>query len=269
MIDKDLLDNMQAYLKARKLAISNGEVIQDTNNNIVAYKYLKQDPLCKTAYSWDIINYNDKYEKILISRIQKTSRIQKHIIYGLTHYKCAWFGTFTLNDEFLNKSDRTQRDAIKKALKRLKIDYILNVDYGDLNERKHFHCILFLNQDLKEYTKLKIVNSKGTQKRLYVDLLGYNAGFSSFEPIGSTTNDINALKKYINKLSNHCQKDSTENSRIVYSFKAYEINYFKLDFGYNIPNPSLKDQRFMRHYNSVHNSVNYLRDKEALGFDLK
>lgn len=268
MIDKELLDNLKQYYKARKSAFENGEAIRDQDNKIIAYKYLKQDPICNNAYSWDIINVNQVYESIINSRVQKSSRIQKHIVYGLTHYKYAWFGTFTFNDDFISKSDRTQRDAIKNALKRLKIDYILNVDFGDLNERKHFHCILFLNQDLKEYTTFKIVSSKGATKGLQVDLKGYTAGFSSFEPIGSSKADILSLKKYINKLSNHCQKDSTENKRIVYSFKAYEKDYYKLHGGFTIPNPTNKDKRAIQHYNNAYNRVDYLNDRESLGFEI-
>lgn len=222
-------------------------------NDIIAYNKLRRNG------SYPI---NIEYEKILKARYNKNERIKQHIVYGLTHYKRAYFATFTFNDTFINKCDRTQRDAIKSPLKSFCIDYILNVDYGTQTERKHYHAILFLNDDLEKITtKEKHYNKK--QKR-YIDLLvnlpGYNAGFSSFEPIGNTKEDIQRLKKYINKLSNHCTKDTTAN-RIVFSFKAYD-DLFLMPTNVKM---TKKEYKATLHHVKMINKLHYFEDSKKLG----
>ena len=148
------------------------------------------------------------YDSFLNARYSKVSRIKKHIIYLLNHKKFCYFLTFTFDDDLLSKCDRTQRDTIKNCL--LSFDdssfYILNVDFGKKNDRKHFHCIYGTdsNCNLEMFLKLTYPSFTYTEKiRLY-------------------SNDISKVSKYINKLSNHTNKDSTHNKRVVYNFHAYD-----------------------------------------------
>lgn len=150
---------------------------------------------------------NIEYERILKSRYNKISRIKKHLIYILSHKRYNYFLTFTFDDYYINKCDRTKRDLIKNVLS--KIDdalYILNIDYGKKTEREHFHCIL------------------GTDNNLDLDsfLKEIYPCFSSCIPINKSNDDIKRLSKYVNKLSNHTCKDSTYNKRIVYNFKGFD-----------------------------------------------
>lgn len=155
------------------------------------------------------ISYNQNiiFERKLKARYNKVSRIKQHFIYLFHRRKNIYFLTFTFNDKYLKKCDRTRKDLIKKVLKNFDNDslFILNIDYGKQNERLHFHCIYGTNSDLdlKKYLNTNY------------------PCFSYTESIRQDCNSIKKISKYINKLSNHAVKDSTCNSRIYFNFKGY------------------------------------------------
>lgn len=148
---------------------------------------------------------NKDFERLLNSRIQKVGRIKKRLLYLLIRYKYIWFCTFTFNNNYISKSERTKRDLIKKYLNTHDFKYILNIDYGKNTQRQHFHCILATNSnfDVNNYFQssypchsLSILCKKGYE-------------------------DLNRLTKYIDKLVNHCIKSTTNRQRLVYNFKGY------------------------------------------------
>lgn len=148
-----------------------------------------------------------KLESLLCSRYNKVSRIKQHFVYMIMKKKNIYFLTFTFDDKYINKCDRTKKDLIKNLLN--EIDscsfYILNVDYGSKTERQHYHCIYGTNKDLN----LKFILDK------------YYPCFSYTEKIRLDSSSINKVSKYINKLSNHALKSSTKKSRIYFNFKGY------------------------------------------------
>ena len=150
------------------------------------------------------------YKNLLDNRYHKTSRIKKMIIYMLSRRKYMYFITFTFNNNYINKCDRTKKDLIKNVLNDV-IDndflYMLNVDYGTTTEREHYHCLL-----ATDYL-FNISN--------YLDLC-YPC-FTKTEQVRIDNKDISRLSKYINKLSNHATKQSTHYNRIYYNFKGYNI----------------------------------------------
>lgn len=170
-----------------------------------------------------VINYNKKryfafkegevldeipeFEKILKARYQKVSRIKKRFIYLLTRCKYVWFCTFTFDNYYINKCDRTKRDLIKSVLNTHDFKYILNIDYGKRTEREHYHCIIGTNIDFN-------VNQF---------IQSYYPCFSCSILCKKGKNDFNRLSKYINKLTNHCIKSTTKKQRLVYNFKGYDI----------------------------------------------
>lgn len=169
-------------------------------------EYLKYRLTC-------FINYENyihiaKYDHVINSRYCKVSRIKKRLVYLLTYTKYHYFVTFTFDNNIINKCDRTKRDLIKNTLNNFSADilYILNVDYGSQTEREHYHCIVGTNDDNDFNSYLKLT---------------YPC-FSHCQHIRLNSNDIKKVSKYINKLSNHCIKDSTKNKRIVYNFKGYD-----------------------------------------------
>ena len=96
-------------------------------------------------------------ERKLNAHYQKVSRTKKRFIYLLCRFKNIYFITFTFNDKLLNKCDRVKKDCIKECLNSFSSDihFILNRDYGKLNDREHYHCLVATNsdQDILKHTK--------------------------------------------------------------------------------------------------------------------
>lgn len=150
---------------------------------------------------------NKDYERLLCARYMKVSRIKKRFVYLIYRYKYLYFCTFTFDNEYLKRCERSQRDLIKDVLLKYDKDikYILNVDYGSQTERLHYHCIVATNlkSNLRKFVSLKYPYRTNVKK------------------IRLLSDDFKRVSKYINKLSNHCCKDSTKKRRIVYNFKGY------------------------------------------------
>lgn len=152
---------------------------------------------------------NKDFERILNARYQKVSRIKKRLLYLVIRYKYIWFCTFTINNNFIDKCERTKRDYIKQYLNTHDFKYILNVDFGTKGtERQHYHCILATNIDMD-------VN------QYFQSMLNDEYGWTKSLPCIKASSDLNRLTKYIDKLSNHCVKASTEQKRLYYNFKGY------------------------------------------------
>lgn len=154
------------------------------------------------------IEYNEYYEMKLKARYNKSSRIKKRILYLLVHYNFVYFCTFTFNDKYINCCNKTKRNLIKNSLLSFSSDikFILNVDFGDLHDREHYHGIIATNNssDLKNFLSITY------------------PCFSWTEKIKTDKKSITKLSKYVNKLSNHCIKSSTHNSRVIYNFKGFD-----------------------------------------------
>ena len=169
-------------------------------------KYNRYKKFCFDNYI--DIEYNEFYEMKLKARYNKSSRIKKRILYLISKYNYVYFCTFTFNDKYINCCDKTKRNLIKNNLLSFSKDlkFILNVDYGDLHEREHYHGIVATN------------NSSSLK-----DFLSTNYPcFSWTEKIYTDSHSLSKLSKYINKLSNHCIKSSTHNSRVIYNFKGFD-----------------------------------------------
>lgn len=171
-------------------------------NKVIEYNKNKFDSFIYGSYFETI----PEYEKILNARYHKTSRIKQRLVYLLSRYDYIWFCTFTFDDNYINKSERTKRDLVKSVLNTNDFKYILNIDYGKQTMREHFHCIVAtnFNMNLDDYFKEK-----------------YKC-FSLSIQCKNGYNDLTRLSKYINKLVNHCIKATTNKQRIVYNFKGYD-----------------------------------------------
>lgn len=153
---------------------------------------------------------NQDFERLLNSRTHKVSRIKQRLIYLIVRHKYVWFCTFTINDNFINKSERTKRDYIKQYLNTHDFKYILNVDFGkNGTKRQHYHCILAtdIDMDVNQFFQNALNNDYGWT-------LSIRCTFSNC--------GIERLVKYIDKLSNHCIKTTTQQKRLYYNFKGYE-----------------------------------------------
>ena len=175
-----------------------------------------------------VLEPNQEYERILSARYMKVSRVKKRLVYLLYNFRYIWFCTFTFDDYYIDKCDRTKKDLIKKCINKFDFKYILNVDYGKKTERQHYHCIIGTNYNLELDKYLK----------------EHYMCFSSALLCNTDITDLKRLTKYINKLSNHCIKASTKRERIIYNFK-----------GFDLINPTCKDSTF-----AYHKALEYLFD---------
>ena len=175
-----------------------------------------------------VLEPNQEYERILSARYMKVSRVKKRLVYLLYNFRYIWFCTFTFDDYYIDKCDRTKKDLIKKCINKFDFKYILNIDYGKKTEREHYHCIIGTNYnlDLDKYLK------------------EHYMCFSSALLCNTDITDLKRLTKYINKLSNHCVKASTKRERIIYNFK-----------GFDLINPTCKDSTL-----AYHKALEYLFD---------
>lgn len=171
-------------------------------NKVIEYNKNKFDSFIYGSYFETI----PEYEKILNARYHKTSRVKQRLVYLLSRYEYIWFCTFTFDDKYINKTERTKRDLIKSCLNNYDFKYILNIDYGKQTMREHFHCIVATNYN---------INLDDYFKENY-------KCFSLSIQCKNGYNDLTRLSKYINKLVNHCIKATTNKQRIVYNFKGYD-----------------------------------------------
>lgn len=163
-------------------------------------------------YNYLQYDVNTDYDKILNARYAKVSRIKKRLLYLISHRSKCYFITFTFDNNLIEKCDRTKKDLIKKCLTTFDNDIliILNQDFGKTTEREHYHAIVGTNSNCNLQN--------------FLDLM--YPSFSYTEKINKGSNSIKKLSKYINKLSNHCIKSSTRNSRIYFNFKGFNDEFF-------------------------------------------
>ena len=184
----------------------NKGLLYDSNLLIKVLEYNRDR--FSSLFNGHYVPINKEYERILKARYQKSSRIKRRMVYLFSRYKYIWFCTFTFSNKYINKSLRTKRDLIKDVISLNDFKYILNVDYGKSTQREHYHCILATNDDID-------IND------LFQKM--YKGGFSKSILCNNSLDDFTRLKKYIDKLMNHCIKASTKKQRLLYNFKGYDI----------------------------------------------
>lgn len=180
-----------------------------------------------------------EFEKVLNARYCKVSRIKKRLVYLLSRFDYIWFCTFTFNNYYIDKCDRTKRDLIKSVLNTHDFKYMLNIDYGKKTEREHYHCIIG--------TDINFNVNQFIQNNYPCHCLAI--------PCKKGSGDFVRLSKYINKLTNHCIKSTTKRQRIVYNFKGYD-NF--------CPTSRDKTLAYMLDFESLFSSDDTLLDKGVI-----
>lgn len=108
------------------------------------------------------------------------------------------FVTFTFNDETLSKnSEESLKVYTRRFLKENCLDYLCNVDFGKKNKRIHFHAVVVC-KDVLPFEKW--FPKYGVMKAEYVRF---------------KENDEKRMSKYINKLSLHAIKTTTQLKRLI------------------------------------------------------
>ena len=130
-----------------------------------------------------------KYRRLVSKRYRIKEDIKK-----LLEKDCI-FLTLTFDVKHIDMLDK--RRSVVRWLKGLKCNYLGNVDYGEENGRIHYHVIVQTDN---------------------VDYASYKYGAINGERI--KVKKVDALKKYIVKLTNHaCKKSADKEERILKSFK--------------------------------------------------
>lgn len=176
-------------------------------------------------------------EKIRRATKRQRTDIEKHISYLFQRKDYdLYFVTLTFNDEALTYKEKTRYDHVIRTLSQFD-DYIANIDYGDENEREHYHAVVALSKHYRNVSELDKI------KNFYnIGLLNkYRYGFYSAEKIKKTDDAKKALAKYQTKLMFHSVK--VEQTRI----KTKKISDY---------HEYLKDQARRKHYEQSTNRKN-------------
>ena len=119
------------------------------------------------------------------------------------------FGTLTFNDSTLDRTSKvTRRRYVARYLKKYCIKYIANIDYGDKNEREHYHFIAMIEKDIPK-------NS-------------WKYGIENLQHINTTIKDIKKIRSYLLKLNNHSYKNSTRNERVIMDKSSSKIDIIEV-----------------------------------------
>lgn len=135
-----------------------------------------------------ITNLNKSYQR-------RDSRLKKRIEQMLEQ-EHTYFITFTIAPKYYDLKYNTYLRKIKEALGGASA-WVVNSDYGNINERLHFHCVATFNSQL-DYNILNNI---------------YKYGSINFKAIYNTNEK--ALREYLNKTFNHTVKQTA--GKIHYS----------------------------------------------------
>lgn len=135
-------------------------------------------------------------DKIYNSFRKRQARLKKRIANMITNNNCL-FLTLTFTDSVLDTTSFYSRKMyVLRFLNNLNCAFVGNVDYGSENGREHYHCVVAIDN---------------------VSCNDWPYGAINFKRI-INKNSL-ALAKYVAKLTNHALKETTNNSRIIYSRK--------------------------------------------------
>lgn len=135
-------------------------------------------------------------QQIFNSFRKRQGRLRKRIENMITNNDCL-FLTLTFTDDVLSSTSfDTRKKYVLRFLNNLNCAFVGNVDYGSENGREHYHCVVACDN---------------------VSCNDWHYGAINFKRI-INKNSL-ALAKYVAKLTNHALKESTNNSRIIYSRK--------------------------------------------------
>ena len=132
------------------------------------------------------------------SYYRRDSRLKKRLE-NMLQKEHIYFITFTIAPKNYGLKYNTYLRKIKEALAGASA-WVVNSDYGNINERLHFHCVASFNSRL-DYNTLNNI---------------YQYGTIDFKPIYSANEK--ALREYLIKTFNHAVKQTA--GKIHYSRKT-------------------------------------------------
>lgn len=147
---------------------------------------------------------NDKLKQIIIKLYDESNKNKNTILV---------FGTCTFNDKELERKERTRTKKINKWLNSHFIYSLVNIDYGDKNEREHYHFVGITGEEIES----KEVKGKRGKKIYELKNKDYDMGFEpSLEIIKITSEDyfLKKISNYLVKINYHSNKKSSSKRRI-------------------------------------------------------
>jgi len=172
-----------------KAYIENGEIVELwkplSNDKIEVLKQMGTPEEWQEAYRVNDASYH------------RTKRLKNKISDMLASGSCIFLTLTFTNDVLDSTSQETRKRYITRALKTMSNKYIANIDYGKKNEREHYHAIV-------------LADSVKQSQWVYGNL--------DFERVRVKDNDsVVKISKYINKLTNHAIKETTQKNYMIYS----------------------------------------------------
>ena len=151
------------------------------------------------------------------SELQKGVRLRKRLKGMIS--SGAWFLTLTFTDSVLASTDaQSRRKYVRRFLKEIAQEFIANKDYGGLNGREHYTCVIALPYSLDCFVLTHDVNGA------HPVVVGWNYGFTNWERIGkrhlNEESQLRAISKYVTKLQFHALKESASSEMMIFSRKA-------------------------------------------------
>lgn len=220
----ELKENCLDLIKACKI---NNKYNQFKKNGYVISDKLEVDNQWAISifdlYDYDIHLMNE-CAKINNNQYQRYKRTKEKLLSMYCSIVCKnsgymYFVTLTFNDDVFSKTTiKTRRRYVTRFLNDNSIVYIANIDYGMQNEREHYHAVILTEFKL-DYEKLAIEWQKTLNESQYVQI--------SIENIAITENSLNAIPKYLNKLSNHSYKDTTTQYALYSKQFDYKLDQFR------------------------------------------
>jgi hypothetical protein len=174
-----------SYLPSKKRYFRNIDLVTSYFDLIKKFPVFCDESILKEC----ILLYN--------SSKQRRRRLKKRVEVIIS--KPSIFFTLTFTDYDLeNLSFEQRRKAVCRFLKQFNSLYVANVDFGSENGREHYHGLIQVPKIELSSWRDKFGNIN--VKRVY-----------------SSTDSATKLAKYINKLTNHCIKNTCKRYSIIYS----------------------------------------------------
>lgn len=138
----------------------------------------------------------EEARRINSANAKRVIRLNKRIEQYLNSGCCIWL-TLTFTNEVLSKTTQeTRKQYVRKYLKSQSCSYVANIDYGNENEREHYHAVVLAD---------------------YVDMAQWSYGYAYTERIKNHLKSSIKISKYVSKLTNHAIKETTRRCCYIYS----------------------------------------------------
>ena len=226
-LNEDILIDIEKEekIKLKKMYLNEIDILKDFNKCSYNYRYiLNYYKRREIIYTYMYEKYGLTFEEIkIIENITKAyykrlKRCRNYIKFMFNNGD-VYFLTLTFRNDVLNNTkENTRRTYVQRFLNKYFYYYCANIDYGDQNEREHYHAIVCIPwfQSIKDPRKY-VLNALTTD---WLRVAGGNKCIKT----GKKTTDFKRLSSYINKFTNHAFKKTTKGKRLIYSRNVACIN---------------------------------------------